>query len=104
MFTHADDSATIERLVALGRLSSTHGEREEPLQTVWIPDPGGLDAEIVMWPRPAFFAPTEQIALADAPGHICAELVSPYPPGVPVVSPASAFDLRTLLPWQRPPP
>ena len=38
-------------------------------------------------PRQAFFAPVETVALAEARGRTCAELVAPYPPGIPVLAP-----------------
>jgi len=38
-------------------------------------------------PREAFFAATETVAIADAINRISAELVCPYPPGIPVLIP-----------------
>ena len=38
-------------------------------------------------PRQAFFSPTRPIALAQSPGHICAESICPYPPGIPLLLP-----------------
>lgn len=38
-------------------------------------------------PRDAFFAPRAQVPLRAAVGRISAELVAPYPPGVPVLAP-----------------
>src|SRR3954466_15495794 len=46
-----------------------------------------LELETVMVPRDAFFGRTEQVPAADAPGRIAAEIVSPYPPGVPALAP-----------------
>jgi arginine decarboxylase len=40
-----------------------------------------------MLPRDAFLADTEFIQFKDAAGRICAETLSPYPPGIPVISP-----------------
>jgi lysine decarboxylase len=41
----------------------------------------------VMTPRDAFFAPSEAVPVAQAVGRVSAELVAPYPPGIPVVAP-----------------
>jgi len=41
----------------------------------------------VMTPRDAFFAPSEAVPVARAAGRVSAELVAPYPPGIPVVAP-----------------
>jgi arginine decarboxylase len=40
-----------------------------------------------MLPRDAFLAETESLPLRESPGRICAETISPYPPGIPVIAP-----------------
>lgn len=40
-----------------------------------------------MLPRDAFLADTEFTLFKDSVGRICAETISPYPPGIPVISP-----------------
>ena len=40
-----------------------------------------------MTPRDAFFADREPVAWDHAAGRTCAEVVAPYPPGVPVLAP-----------------
>lgn len=40
-----------------------------------------------MLPRDAFLAPTEPVRFKQSKGRICAETVSPYPPGIPVIAP-----------------
>ncbi len=40
-----------------------------------------------MLPRDAFLADTEHVPFKSSKGRICAETVSPYPPGIPVISP-----------------
>jgi len=42
---------------------------------------------IRMLPRDAFLAQTEFVRFKDSAGRICAETISPYPPGIPVISP-----------------
>jgi arginine decarboxylase len=44
-----------------------------------------------MTPRDAFFARTEQVKPKDAAGRISAELVTPYPPGIPAVVPGERY-------------
>ena len=46
-----------------------------------------VEPETVLLPREAFFAPRTQLALDDAVGRVSAELVAPYPPGIPVLAP-----------------
>jgi arginine decarboxylase len=54
--------------------------KEKPLE---LPDwPRQL-----MTPREAFIAPFETIPLKEAAGRICGELITPYPPGIPILRP-----------------
>ena len=43
--------------------------------------------EAVMTPREAFFAKTKRVPFSNSAGHICAEIIAPYPPGIPVITP-----------------
>jgi lysine decarboxylase len=47
-------------------------------------------------PRQAFFADSETVPRAAAIGRVSAELVAPYPPGVPVLVPGEEVTGRTL--------
>ncbi len=47
-------------------------------------------------PREAFFADREAVPLADAVGRVCAELVAPYPPGIPVLAPGEEVTAAAL--------
>jgi lysine decarboxylase len=38
-------------------------------------------------PRDAFFGPAENVPVAEAAGRIAAEMITPYPPGIPAVLP-----------------
>ncbi len=40
-----------------------------------------------MLPREAFLAPAEAVRFKQSRGRICAETISPYPPGIPAISP-----------------
>jgi arginine decarboxylase len=40
-----------------------------------------------MRPRDAFLADTEMVKLRESKGRICAETITPYPPGIPVIAP-----------------
>jgi arginine decarboxylase len=40
-----------------------------------------------MLPRDAFLADTEFVKFRESKGRICAETISPYPPGIPVIAP-----------------
>lgn len=38
-------------------------------------------------PRDAFFGPVEDVPEQDAVGRVAAEMITPYPPGIPTVLP-----------------
>ena len=42
---------------------------------------------IAVTPRKAFFSDTERIPFEKSIGRICAEMIAPYPPGIPVIYP-----------------
>ena len=56
----------------------------------------GVDAISAMTPREAFFAEAETVSIDRAVGRICAELVAPYPPGIPVLAPGEAITDDTI--------
>jgi arginine decarboxylase len=87
--TYADDDDAIERLAtALKELAADPPAPDRPAPDV--PPLEDLNLEQVMNPRDAFFAATEQVT--DPVGRIAAEMVSPYPPGVPTVLPGERFN------------
>ncbi len=47
-------------------------------------------------PRTAFFAPAVTLPIADALNSVCAELVAPYPPGIPVLAPGERITQASL--------
>lgn len=49
-------------------------------------------SEAVLTPREAYFAQHETVAAREAIGRISAELVAPYPPGVPVLAPGERIE------------
>ncbi len=49
-----------------------------------------------MLPRDAFLADTEFVSFKDSAGRICAETISPYPPGIPVLAPGEEITLELI--------
>ncbi len=85
IITLADDEAAVGRFTAaLAAAVERHrGRPRRPAPSVaWtvMPQPA-------MPPREAFFAPHETVPAAAAAGRVSAELIAPYPPGVPVLAP-----------------
>lgn len=87
-----DDEATIGRLVA--------GVAASLVLPAGPPRPAGVAAAKtppqVLTPRQAFFADYECVAREDAVGRVSAELIAPYPPGVPLLVPGERIDAATL--------
>jgi lysine decarboxylase len=52
--------------------------------------------EQVVDPRDAFFAAHETVPAGEAAGRVAAELVAPYPPGVPVLAPGERVTAEAL--------
>ncbi len=55
-----------------------------------------VEPEAVLAPREAFFAPNETVSAAAAVGRVSAELIAPYPPGVPVLAPGELITAAAL--------
>lgn len=53
-----------------------------------------------MLPREAFLAPTEFVKFRESVGRICAETLTPYPPGIPVIAPGEEIT-RELVDYLR---
>jgi arginine/lysine/ornithine decarboxylase len=51
-----------------------------------------LRAEQAMLPRDAFLGRVEMVKPADAVGRVAAEMVTPYPPGVPAIAPGEVIN------------
>jgi arginine decarboxylase len=91
LITFAHDDRDIDRMVAALRdLVDAEGEPGNDARRD-LPTRRELRTEQVMTPRDAFFARTEQVKPKDAPGRISAEMVTPYPPGIPAVVPGEAY-------------
>nr|WP_246315245.1 ornithine decarboxylase [Kineococcus aurantiacus] len=92
--THADDQSRLDRLLeSLRRLTTARFERPAPVD---LPSPRGLELENAVLPRDAFFGPAEQVPVEEAVGRVAAEIVSPYPPGVPVLTPGEVVSAEAV--------
>jgi arginine decarboxylase len=83
--TVADDGPALRRLT--DALEDSIERRRGAPRTLaptaaWIVEPHPVIA-----PREAFFGRSETVATAEAVGRVSAELIAPYPPGVPVLAP-----------------
>jgi lysine decarboxylase len=94
MVTLADDVTTTSRLVE-EIIASVHRHRSRPRPVAagasWTVEP-----DVVMPPREAFFAEHQTVRAEAAVGRVSAELVAPYPPGIPVLAPGERIHREAL--------
>jgi arginine/lysine/ornithine decarboxylase len=85
--THADDTASTGALTAALKDLAARSGHIGPASAVAVPAPHRLRLEQACLPRDAFFGRTEQVPVAGAAGRIAAEMLTPYPPGIPAALP-----------------
>ncbi len=85
--THADDDETEKILLDALRALVDGADSIEHQPPVHMPEPSTLELEQAMLPGEAFLAEVDHVPAERAAGRIAAEMISPYPPGVPVIAP-----------------
>jgi arginine/lysine/ornithine decarboxylase len=93
LVSYAHGETEIDRLVAALRdLVDERGEPGAGTGVPALPSRRELRTEQAMLPRDAFFGPTEAVKPRDAAGRVSAELITPYPPGIPAVAPGELLN------------
>jgi len=94
MITFADTPERIEDLIRriIKCVNANRGEAR-PVATAAS---FSIEPEVVVTPREAFFSSYEVVDSADAVGRVSAEMICPYPPGVPVLSPGERITQAAL--------
>ena len=90
----ADTTATLEALTT-ALVDSVERRRGEPREVVGAAS-YRVEPVVAMAPRQAFFAATDTVAIGEAVGRVSAELVAPYPPGIPVLAPGEEITPEAL--------
>ncbi len=98
--TYGDSRSDLETLVeALRDIAARHGEQAGGGGSAAC---SGLLAHTpaftrqALSPRDAFFAPSVALPLATCTGHVSAEMVTPYPPGIPVLGPGEEISAEIV--------
>ncbi|MEU7281165.1 ornithine decarboxylase [Streptomyces sp. NPDC045431] len=94
--THADDEASADALITALAEAAAHADEMRPAPEIEVPDPAELRLEQVMLPRDAFFGRTEQVPWEKAVGRVTAEMLTPYPPGIPAALPGERLNAEVL--------
>jgi arginine decarboxylase len=94
--TMADTADTVGPFVD-ALVAAVEAHRADPREVVppaWL-GVGGLPV-VSLSPRDAFFAPHRTVDAAQAVGRVAAELVAPYPPGIPAIVPGEVLTAEVL--------
>lgn len=91
LITYADSYATIETLLdALKRLP------RRPSLTLPPPIVANEISAATLSPRETFYAPVEAVPLKKSVGRICAEEITFYPPGIPLIMPGEKISAQIV--------
>ena len=86
LVTFAHQPSDVARLLdGLNDLAATR--RRDGSDVPRVPGPTALRSETVTSPRDAFFGPVDNVPRKRALGRVSAEIVTPYPPGIPALVP-----------------
>lgn len=94
--SHADDPDTVGALLNALCDLTVHAPELRGGPTVDAPAPDTLRLELVRPPREAFFGRAENVPASAAPGRISAEMLTPFPPGIPAVLPGERITRPVL--------
>ena len=89
LLTIGDSEGEVDALVhALSALATEARSRKESVNWSFESNWGGISMpEVVISPREALFGATRTVALAQAENRICCEIITVYPPGIPILCP-----------------
>jgi arginine decarboxylase len=87
LVTIGNDQADLDKLVNAVEDIASRDDYEKDMRVESRVPPIPPIPKATMSPRDAFFAPTEKVPFANSIGRVCAEIVSPYPPGIPILAP-----------------
>jgi lysine decarboxylase len=85
-----------EDIEALGQAFWTLSNRYPMLETNILTIPPLPPSHFTLSPRDAFFAGTETVKIENAIARISAELICPYPPGIPLLIPGEVITAEAL--------
>ena len=97
--TIGNDQRDLDRVVDAFQVLADRARRWGTMGTSALPTslpmPSGLP-EGRLTPRDAFFATTETIPFETSTGRVCAEIVAPYPPGIPILAPGEVISAEAI--------
>ena len=94
MITFADTPERVDDLIR--RIIKSVDAHRGAARPIEILPAFSIEPDVVVTPREAFFSDYEIVAAKDAVGRVSAEMICPYPPGVPVLSPGERITEAAL--------
>ncbi|MDZ8052600.1 MAG: aminotransferase class I/II-fold pyridoxal phosphate-dependent enzyme [Aulosira sp. ZfuVER01] len=91
--TQADIEQLVRGFTTLAQITPPLPEKK---QFIFWDDIFKLGNSVQISPRQAFFTPTETLPLEETSDRICAEIVCPYPPGIPILMPGELITKSAL--------
>lgn len=93
-------SLSQQKLPSYPETSSQHHDWQD-ISSKWKEElmhvhPSSFIVHPALSPREAFFAPTESLPVEQTDARICAEILCPYPPGIPALMPGEVINLATI--------
>ncbi|GIW22301.1 MAG: lysine decarboxylase [Candidatus Sericytochromatia bacterium] len=92
LVTIGNDKEDLDRLVNAIECISKDETLEKDLRVNSKAPPVPSIPKSTMSPREAFFSTTEKVPFYSSIGRICAEIISPYPPGIPILAPGEIIN------------
>lgn len=93
--TTEDIDRLVKAFITLVQTNQTPSISKEKQTFSMTPFFSSSDADRVS-PRQAFFAPTQQLPIEQTVDRLCAELICPYPPGIPVLMPGEIISTEAI--------
>jgi lysine decarboxylase len=92
--TLADTAASLDALVTA--IVDSIDRHRGPSRAVAGAAAYAVDPVMAMPPRQAFFARRDTVTFEQSVGRVSAELIAPYPPGIPVLAPGEQITAVTV--------
>ncbi len=98
MLTVSDNDETVDHLVDGFRNLLSHAKTGNHDGGAELRSSGSviLSATQVLTPREAMLGPVETVPLDRAAGRVSAEIITPYPPGIPVIAPGEVVSAEII--------
>jgi arginine/lysine/ornithine decarboxylase len=96
LVSFADGDENIDRLALALQDLARHHEEADQMPDIVVPSPAELRLPAEMLPRDAFLGKTEDVPWRRAAGRISAEMICPYPPGIPVAAPGERLSAEAV--------